>query len=166
MTFATPDPQWIIKPWGRMKTFVLNTPASVLVENGAFVVCAGGRCVPINGEGVDWGVQNIHWDSQDPCTVKILEVLPGQRLSDQRHRHRSEQWDVLTPGAMVDIEGEKEGARHIEPVVGDCIVIPVGSWHRLGCRNDAVGPVIILEISTGPFSEDDIERRSDDYGRK
>ncbi|MBG0815958.1 phosphomannose isomerase type II C-terminal cupin domain [Planomonospora sp. ID82291] len=93
----------------------------------------------------------------EPTTVKIIDVAPGQRLSLQRHEHRDELWVALDPGAVFEIDGER-----ITPAVGDRVLIRAGQTHRLSSSGPAVR---ILEIAFGHFDEDDIERLEDSYGR-
>jgi mannose-6-phosphate isomerase len=95
-----------------------------------------------------------------PCTVKILTCNPGERLSLQRHEHRSELWVALDEGVVVDLDGET-----IRPKVGEKVWLPVGSMHRLRCDAETAAPVRVLEISLGTFDEEDIERFEDAYGR-
>lgn len=91
--------------------------------------------------------------------VKRIVVNPGQRLSLQRHRHRSEHWFIVEGTAIVR-NGPDETAVH----AGGNIDIPQLSWHRIGNPSD--GPVVIIEVQTGDYlGEDDIERAEDDYGR-
>jgi mannose-6-phosphate isomerase-like protein (cupin superfamily) len=91
--------------------------------------------------------------------VKLLEVLPGQRLSLQYHRHRSEVW--------VKVAGEAEavvGTRTFSPGDRQPVVIPVGAIHRLG--NPGRKLLCIIEVQQGDLiSEDDIVRLEDDYHR-
>jgi mannose-1-phosphate guanylyltransferase/mannose-6-phosphate isomerase len=48
--------------------------------------------------------------------------------------------------------------------VGQSVIIPQGSLHRLS--NEGEVPLCVIEIQIGDFlSEEDIERFSDDYGR-
>jgi mannose-6-phosphate isomerase len=94
------------------------------------------------------------------CTVKILTCNPGQRLSLQRHEHRSELWVALDDGVIVDLDGKT-----LRPKVGEKIWLPVGSMHRLRCDASTAHPVRVLEMSLGEFDEEDIERVEDDYGR-
>lgn len=101
-----------------------------------------------------WFVQN------SACTVKLLTVQPGQILSDQCHSHRSEFWFHLTEGAIVTIDGVES-----QPQKNSETWIPQGTWHRLAARSDAAEPVRVLEIMFGNFDQNDIERRSDQYGR-
>jgi mannose-1-phosphate guanylyltransferase/mannose-6-phosphate isomerase len=93
----------------------------------------------------------------EPSTVKIITVAAGQRLSLQRHEHRSELWVALDPGLVFEIDG-----RVIEPAVGERHLIRAGQTHRLSSS----GPEArILEVAFGHFDEDDIERLEDAYGR-
>ncbi|GAA2595482.1 phosphomannose isomerase type II C-terminal cupin domain [Actinomadura fulvescens] len=94
----------------------------------------------------------------EPSTVKIIHVEPGQRLSLQRHRDRDELWVALDPGAVFEVAG-----RRILPEVGDRVLIRAGETHRLGSSGTAV--VRVMEIAFGHFDEDDIERLEDSYGR-
>ncbi|MEV4002485.1 phosphomannose isomerase type II C-terminal cupin domain [Actinomadura sp. NPDC049753] len=93
----------------------------------------------------------------EPSTVKIIHVEPGQRLSLQRHRDRDELWVALDPGAVFEVAG-----RRILPEVGERVLIRAGETHRLGSDGPAVR---VMEIAFGRFDEDDIERLEDAYGR-
>ena len=94
----------------------------------------------------------------EPTTVKVITVMPGCRLSLQRHESRDELWVVLDPGAVVSVDG-----RESRPSPGERVWIPRGSTHRLGCAG--VRPTRVLEIAFGDFDEDDIEPLADDYAR-
>jgi mannose-6-phosphate isomerase len=93
----------------------------------------------------------------EPSTVKIITVSPGQRLSLQRHRNRDELWVILDEGAVVEIDGHRS-----EPRVGERLLIRAGQTHRLGSSGPGVR---VLEVAFGDFDEDDIERLEDAYGR-
>ncbi|GGM67001.1 hypothetical protein GCM10010106_11390 [Thermopolyspora flexuosa] len=94
----------------------------------------------------------------EPSTVKIITVRPGQKLSLQRHEHRDELWVALDPGLVFEIDGEVT-----RPDVGDRVLIRARQLHRLSCEGEA--PARILEIAFGHFDEEDIERLEDAYGR-
>lgn len=96
----------------------------------------------------------------EPCTVKLLTVAPGQRLSLQSHAHRSELWVFLDDGGIAEVDGEVS-----RPAVGERVFIPCGARHRLATAEDAAGPVRIMEMGFGDFDEDDIVRYEDQYGR-
>lgn len=90
--------------------------------------------------------------------MKILTLNPGKRTSLQSHRHRKEFWVALDEGLNVQI-----GKRRIALRKGSSIVVRKGTKHRLRCEGRT--RVRLLEISFGDFSENDIVRYEDDYGR-
>jgi mannose-6-phosphate isomerase len=90
--------------------------------------------------------------------VKRIVVYPGQRLSLQRHRHRSEHWYIVEGTAITN------GSEDAPVSAGGSADIPRLSWHRISNSGD--GPVVLIEVQTGDYlGEDDIERAEDDYGR-
>ena len=90
--------------------------------------------------------------------VKRLLVRAGNRISLQRHQHRSEHWVVVSGEGWLDCEGSS-----IPAGVGTCLAIPQGAIHRARAGAE---DLLIVEVQQGPWlSEDDIERLSDDYGR-
>ena len=95
----------------------------------------------------------------DGYQVKLIEVLPGQRLSLQYHRYRSEVW-IKVSGVAEAVVGDRRFAPgDLEPVV-----VSVGTVHRLG--NPGPGLLRIIEVQQGGLiSEDDIVRLEDDYNR-
>ena len=119
-----------------------------------------------------WGrmvtlVANRKLNDGSSMTVKILKVDPGNRLSDQKHLHREEHWTAMTDGASVLFQ-EPDSLSPIQEKKlsrGDEFTVPKGWWHRLVCDKENDGACEILEVSFGNFSEDDIIRRSDDFGR-
>jgi mannose-6-phosphate isomerase len=91
--------------------------------------------------------------------VKRLTVLPGQRLSYQRHEQRSERWLFVGGAGVVTLDGSTR-----EMAVGTAVDVPVGTAHRIECTSDE--PLVIIEVQLGTYlGEDDIERLADDYGR-
>lgn len=92
------------------------------------------------------------------CTVKVITVEPGHRLSLQKHGERDEMWQVLDVPLDVQV-GEKQWTAQ----VGEIVYTPAGSLHRLGNSGTQTGR--ILEIAFGSFDEADIERLHDDYAR-
>jgi mannose-6-phosphate isomerase-like protein (cupin superfamily) len=105
-----------------------------------------------------WGYFVVLADMPDH-KVKRIHVLPGKRLSLQRHRHRSEHWHV--------VEGEAIATRDHEQIVlkpGDSLDIPQGAIHRIA--NVGQDEMYFVEVQRGEyFGEDDIERFEDDFGR-
>ncbi len=111
-----------------------------------------------SNESRPWGNFKVLYEGED-CKVKVLEVEPGQRLSYQSHRRRSERWTVVKGEATVILDdiGSKHG-------VGDVVYVDKEMKHRL--INDTDEIVRIIEVQVGEyFGEDDIERFSDDYDR-
>ena len=91
--------------------------------------------------------------------VKLLYVLPGERLSLQKHKHRSETWYVIHGSAKVTRDNEKFTMQ-----TGDSVIIEKNQLHRLENLGDI--PLQIIEVQTGSyFGEDDIIRIEDNYGR-
>src|SRR6266404_5074375 len=52
-----------------------------------------------------WGFFKQYANNQD-CTVSLMTVLPGQRLSLQSHTGRAELWIVIDDGAVVQVGDE------------------------------------------------------------
>lgn len=105
-----------------------------------------------------WGFYEILSDASDH-KVKRITVYPEQRLSYQRHFHRSEHWYIVKGEAVVTRDGQD-----IQLTAGEAIDLPLKTWHRI--RNKGKENMVFIEIQTGSyFGEDDIERSEDDYGR-
>jgi mannose-6-phosphate isomerase len=104
-----------------------------------------------------WGFFD-QYTLNEPSTVKILGINPGARTSLQSHKHRKEFWVALDTGLQVQV-----GRRKISLRKGSSIVVRKGEKHRLFCMGKS--RVRLLEISFGDFSENDIVRYEDDYGR-
>ncbi|MBI4389598.1 MAG: mannose-1-phosphate guanylyltransferase/mannose-6-phosphate isomerase [Nitrospinae bacterium] len=105
-----------------------------------------------------WGSYTV-LEKRESYLLKRIEVLPGEKLSLQSHRHRSEHWLVVSGSAEVELDGRK-----IPLVRNQSIDIPLGSKHRLGNPGDA--PLTIIETQIGEtLEEDDIVRYEDLYGR-
>ncbi len=91
--------------------------------------------------------------------VKHITVLPGQRLSLQRHGRRAEHWVVVRGTARVTQE-----ERVFDLHENQSTYIPPGTRHRLENATDQ--PLHLIEVQSGAYlGEDDIERFDDVYGR-
>lgn len=91
--------------------------------------------------------------------VKRIEVLPGKRLSYQKHAQRAEHWFVVEGTAKVTLDGAEITVR-----AGEAIDIPIGAAHRV--ENPAEENLVFIEVQRGNYlGEDDIVRLQDDYGR-
>jgi mannose-1-phosphate guanylyltransferase/mannose-6-phosphate isomerase len=91
--------------------------------------------------------------------IKRVVVNPGEKISLQKHSHRSEHWIVVSGTAKIAI-GDQEIFVH----ENESAYVPKSTLHRL--ENAGKIPVEIIEVQNGEYlEEDDIERFSDDYGR-
>lgn len=105
-----------------------------------------------------WGSFTI-LDEGENFKLKRIEVLPGKRLSYQRHKHRAEHWFVVLGTAKVTLNGDE-----ILVKTGQAIDIETGAAHRV--ENSENELLVFIETQTGDyFGEDDIERLDDDFGR-
>ncbi len=95
----------------------------------------------------------------DRFQVKRLFVLPGKKLSLQKHFHRSEHWVCVKGTAEVTVGETVTVVRENESVY-----IPQGELHRL--YNPGKIILEMIEVQTGSYlGEDDIVRVSDEFGR-
>ncbi|WP_137130551.1 mannose-1-phosphate guanylyltransferase/mannose-6-phosphate isomerase [Rhizobium sp. FY34] len=96
----------------------------------------------------------------DRFQVKRLFVLPGKKLSLQKHFHRSEHWVCVKGTAEVTIGDTVTYLRENES-----LYIPQGELHRL--FNPGRIMLEMIEVQTGSYlGEDDIVRISDEFGRE
>lgn len=96
--------------------------------------------------------------NNEPCTVSLMTVLPGQRLSLQSHTGRAELWIVIDDNSTIQVGDEINTFN-----AGEEIWIPANERHRLS--NQGTSPVRVLEVAFGNWQQDDIQRYSDDYKR-
>ena len=91
--------------------------------------------------------------------VKKIVVYPKSSLSLQSHKFRSEHWIIVEGTAKITINKEIKISHK-----GESVYIPIGVIHRL--ENVKSKPLVIIEIQTGTYlEEDDIVRYEDNYGR-
>jgi mannose-1-phosphate guanylyltransferase / mannose-6-phosphate isomerase len=105
-----------------------------------------------------WGsYQSV--DNGERHQVKRIIVKPGERLSLQKHHHRSEHWIVVRGAARVTVN---EMVKIVHE--NESIYIPIGAVHRL--ENPGKILLELIEVQTGSYlREDDIIRIEDDYQR-
>ena len=105
-----------------------------------------------------WGkYDSIDFGARDQ--VKRITVKPGEKLSIQKHFHRSEHWIVVSGTASV-LNGDKT----IIVTENESTYIPLGTIHAL--ENPGKIPLEMIEVQTGSYlGEDDIVRFEDRYGR-
>lgn len=117
--------------------------------------------VPDNSPKFDqrpWGTFTV-LDEGEGFKVKRIEVLPGKRLSYQKHAQRAEHWVVVSGSAKVTLNDET-----LIRQAGESIDIEVGAAHRVENTGDEL--LVFIEVQRGPYlGEDDIVRFQDDFGR-
>lgn len=105
-----------------------------------------------------WGTFTV-LDEGKGFKVKRIEVLPGKRLSYQKHSQRAEHWVVVQGTARITLDG-----REIIVRTGEAIDIAVDTAHRV--ENPGDQTLIFIEVQRGSYlGEDDIVRLQDDFGR-
>jgi mannose-6-phosphate isomerase len=105
-----------------------------------------------------WGTWSVLQDEPD-FKVKRIEILPGKRLSYQKHLQRYERWEVVRGEGKVTLDGGEHIVKR-----GDGITIPAGALHRF--ENTGHEMLVFIEVQRGDyFGEDDIVRVEDDFGR-
>jgi mannose-1-phosphate guanylyltransferase len=105
-----------------------------------------------------WGTYEVLVQA-DGYKIKRITVKPGERLSLQKHFHRSEHWVVVRGTAQVQVGNETFLVRPNESTY-----IKAGELHRLS--NPGKVPVVLIEAQVGEYvGEDDIVRVEDDYAR-
>ena len=92
-----------------------------------------------------------------PSTIKIVTIKPEGALSLQSHAKRSEFWYIVSGGGIIHVEDKEY---NVTP--GDEYGAKVGAKHRW-----IAGPegMILVEVATGDFDEEDIIRYEDKYDR-
>jgi mannose-6-phosphate isomerase len=105
-----------------------------------------------------WGTFTV-LDEGANFKVKRIEVLPGKRLSYQKHAQRAEHWFIVQGTALVTLDD-----RNLNVTAGQAIDIPIGAAHRVENPGDEL--LVFIEVQQGNYlGEDDIIRIQDDFGR-
>jgi len=107
-------------------------------------------------ENRPWG-EFIEFTKNTPSTVKIITVKANEATSLQKHKLRNEFWYIISGNGFLTIGNDKFPAK----INGEYFVTQ-GTTHRIEAGDTAL---VLLEISTGEFSEEDIERLEDRYNR-
>ena len=105
-----------------------------------------------------WGSFTVLDEGAD-YKVKRIEVLPGKRLSYQKHAQRAEHWMIVAGTGRVTLDGHDITVR-----VGETVDVPIGAAHRI--ENPGAEELVFIEVQRGTYlGEDDIVRLQDDFGR-
>lgn len=106
-----------------------------------------------------WGEYRVldykaHQDRQNSL-VKELVIMPGEHISYQRHKHRTEVWTFTEGTGELIIDGAVKKVN-----CGDVAVIHAGTKHAI----KAITELHIVEVQLGDeLTEDDIERLDWDW---
>lgn len=105
-----------------------------------------------------WGDYQVLYEDNSCVKIKIINVLPFQKLSYQSHKKRMERWTCISGHGRIILNDEP-----IEFYPVDIITIPFEAKHRI----EALAPgVSFIEVQFGTYlGEDDIIRYDDMYGR-
>ena len=107
-----------------------------------------------------WGYYRVLHEVGANTKLKELTVMPGQRLSMQRHDQRAEFWFVAEGAATVYTIDDASTDQEIkcELTVHEHTFIRINEWHQL-C-NETDQPLKLIEIQYGDRCvEEDIERK-------
>lgn len=107
-----------------------------------------------------WGYYRVLHEVGSHVKLKELTVMPGQRLSMQRHDQRAEFWFVAEGRATVYTVNPHSTEYEVKekPSQHEHCWIRLGEWHQL-C-NDTDQPLKLIEIQYGADCvEQDIERK-------
>lgn len=105
-----------------------------------------------------WGKYK-EYARNEPCTVWVVEMKPGETGSLQTHENFDELWVMLTDGATVQVGNEVFKASK-----GDEFFIHARTKHRLSNFGD--NQISMFEVAYGKVSDDDKIRYEDKYDRK
>ena len=111
-----------------------------------------------NVEKKPWG--NYHFIAKNNgYQIKEIKVTQGSKLSLQKHKSRSEFWQIVKGDSKITIERQEYYLKEKEH-----IYIPKDTVHRI--ENIGKEELIFIEIQLGEIlKEEDIIRLEDDYGR-
>jgi mannose-1-phosphate guanylyltransferase/mannose-6-phosphate isomerase len=105
-----------------------------------------------------WG-RYREYARNEPCTVWMVEMAPGESGSLQSHEGFDELWVMLTDGAVVQV-----GDEVLHPRAYEEIFIARGTKHRLSSES-GTRPVRMVEVAYGEVRDEDKVRYDDKYGR-
>ncbi len=104
-----------------------------------------------------WG-QYKEYARNEPCTVWVVEMKPGEQGSLQSHENFDEIWIMQTDGGEVQL-----GDKIFKTKAGDEIYIPRKMKHRLS--NIGQNTFKMFEVAYGSVTDEDKVRYEDKYNR-
>lgn len=102
-----------------------------------------------------WGYYTILEDRQG-YKVKEIGVYPGRAISLQKHKHRSEHWNIVEGKAYIII-----GNQRMEVSKNQSVYVPKNTKHKV--YNHTKKTVKIIEVQIGNYLEEDDIIRYDRY---
>jgi mannose-6-phosphate isomerase len=105
-----------------------------------------------------WGSYTV-LDEGEGFKVKRIEVLPGKRLSYQKHLHRAEHWFIVQGTAKVTLNDEIYNLEE-----NAAIDIAIGDKHRVE-NPEEHRTLIFIEVQKGDYLGEDDIIRFEDFGR-
>jgi mannose-1-phosphate guanylyltransferase/mannose-6-phosphate isomerase len=163
------SPERLTVALGLQDTFVIDTSDALLVADRSKLgdlkdvisnLIKKGRAEVASHRRVlrPWGAYECV-DRGKNFLVKRITVTPGEALSLQYHRHRSEHWIVVSGQAVVTCGEEKFVLK-----TNQATYIPKGAVHRLANSGQEI--LELVEVQSGSYlGEDDTVRLEDKYGR-
>lgn len=103
----------------------------------------------------------IKFIDNKPSTVKIHYLKKGESFSLQSHQLRKEFWYLIDGKIKVTLGKNLKNLKKKTLKEGQSVHIPKKLLHRA----EGITGSKILEIAFGKFSENDIIRYQDEYGR-
>jgi len=98
-----------------------------------------------------WGYYIILY-KKEGYKVKEIGVMPKKALSLQRHRYRSEHWNVVKGKIQIIIDGKEKVAR-----TNESVFVPKNTKHKVYNPTNTIAKII--EVQIGKYvGEDDITR--------
>src|SRR6266508_3694088 len=106
-----------------------------------------------------WG-KVVTFALNQPSSVRMITVEPGQETSEHYHQLRDEMWIVLDPGLVIQI-----GNRVVEPQAGEEFVVSAEEPHRI--RNPSETRFLVLGGASGstPFPDTSHDPRFSESAR-
>lgn len=102
-----------------------------------------------------WGYYMI-LEERPGYKVKEIGVYPGRALSLQRHKHRSEHWNIVEGKAKIQI-----GEDVIVRTKNQSVYVPKNTKHKLS--NPGKSTVKMIEVQIGDYLEEDDIIRYESY---
>jgi mannose-1-phosphate guanylyltransferase/mannose-6-phosphate isomerase len=102
-----------------------------------------------------WGYYSV-LNERDGYKVKEIGIYPKKYISLQKHKHRSEHWNVVRGKAEVSVAGRRRRVNK-----NQSIYVGKGVKHKVYNPTNKIA--VIIEVQIGSYLGEDDIRRYDDY---